>query len=189
MQRRSLLPSAFGGFTAPSLRQGSDPFLALHREMNRLFDEAFRGFGLSEGGTSPEALASSGVAVPRIDVSETDQDLKVFVELPGVDQNDVEITLTDDVLTIRGEKKARTENQQQNYHVMERSYGSFARSIRLPFTVNPDQVQATFKDGVLSVALPKPAETQQKERRIQISSGEQDQAAISHSGGSAQAAE
>jgi HSP20 family protein len=189
MQRRSLLPSAFSDFTIPSLRQGSDPFLALHREMNRLFDEAVRGFGLSEGGTSPEALASGGVAVPRIDVSETDQNLKVFVELPGVDQNDVEITLTDDVLTIRGEKKAEHENQQQNYHVMERSYGSFARAIRLPFTVNPDQVQATFKDGVLSVALPKPAETQQKEHRIQISSGGQDQAAISHSGGSAQAAE
>ena len=188
MQRRSLLPSAFGGLTTPLPRHGSDPFLALHREMNRLFDEAFRGFGLSEGGTSPEALASGGVAVPRIDVSETDQDLTVFVELPGVDQNDVEITLTDDVLTIRGEKKVAHENQQQNYHVMERSYGSFARSIRLPFTVNPDQVQATFKDGVLSVALPKPAETQ-KERRIQISSGGQDQAAISHSGGSAQAAE
>src|SRR3954470_12266656 len=189
MQRRSLLPSAFSGFTSPSLRQGSDPFLALHREMNRLFDEAFRGFGPPEGGTSPEALVSGGVAVPRIDVSETDQDLKVVAELPGVDQNDVEITLSDDVLTIRGEKKVAHENQQQNYHVMERSYGSFARAIRLPFTVNPDQVQASFKDGVLTVALPKPAETQQKERRIQIGSGGQDQAAISHSGGSAKAAE
>ena len=84
MQRRSLLPSAFGGFTTPSPRQGSDPFLALHREMNRLFDEAFRGFGLPEGGAGSEAIAS-GVAVPRIDVSETDQGLKVFVELPGVD--------------------------------------------------------------------------------------------------------
>jgi HSP20 family protein len=73
--------------------------------------------------------------------------------------------------------------------VMERSYGSFARAIRLPFAVNPDQVQATFKDGVLTVALPKPAEAQQKERRIQISRGEPDQAAISHSSGSAQAAE
>jgi HSP20 family protein len=189
MQRRSLLPSAFGGFTAPSLRQGGDPFLALHREMNRLFDEAFRGFGLAEGGAGPEAFASSGVAVPRIDVSETDQELKVLVELPGVNQNDVEITLVDDVLTIRGEKKAEHEDRQQNYHVMERSYGSFARSVRLPFAVDPDRVQATFRDGVLTVALPKPAEVQQKERRIQISGGGQDQAAISHSGGSAQAAE
>ena len=93
MQRRSLLPSAFGGFTTPSPRHGSDPFLALHREMNRLFDEAFRGFGLPEGGAGSEAIAS-GVAVPRIDVSETDQDLKVVAELPGVDQNDVEITLS-----------------------------------------------------------------------------------------------
>jgi HSP20 family protein len=189
MQRRSLLPSAFGGFTAPSLRQGSDPFLALHREMNRLFDEAFRGFGLPEGGAGSEPFASGGVAVPRIDVSETEQDLKVFVELPGVDQNDVEITLNDDVLSIRGEKKVEHENKQRNYHVMERSSGSFARSIRLPFTVNPDQVQASFKDGVLTVALPKPAETQQKERRIRITRGGQDQGAISHSGGSAQAAE
>ena len=104
MQRRSLLPSAFGGFTTPSPRHGSDPFLALHREMNRLFDEAFQGFGLPEGGAGSEAIAS-GVAVPRIDVSETDHDLKVCAELPGVDQNDVEITLSDDVLTIRGEKK------------------------------------------------------------------------------------
>ena len=115
MQRRSLLPSAFGGFTTPSPRHGSDPFLALHREMNRLFDEAFRGFGLLEGGAGSEAI-TSGVAVPRIDVSETDQDLKVFAELPGVDQNDVEITLSDDVLTIRGDKEVAHENQQQNYH-------------------------------------------------------------------------
>ena len=185
MQRRSLLPSAFGGFTTPSSRHGSDPFLALHREMNRLFDEAFRGFGMPEGEVARGDRIRRGGAAYSAKPTRT----KVVAELPGVDQNDVEITLSDDVLTIRGEKKVAHENQQQNYHVMERSYGSFARSIRLPFTVNPDQVQATFKDGVLSVALPKPAETQRKERRIQISSGGQDQAAISHSGGSAQAAE
>jgi len=178
MERRSILPSPFVGFATPSLRQGGDPFLALHREMNRLFDEAFRGFGVPEGGAGTGALAASGMAAPRIDVSESDQQLKVRAELPGVDQNDVEITLTDDVLTIRGEKKVEQEDKQENYHVMERSYGSFARSIRLPLTTNPDQVQATFRDGVLTVTLPKPAETQQKERRIQISSGQQGQAAI-----------
>ena len=167
MQRRSLLPSAFGGFTTPSPRHGSDPFLALHREMNRLFDEAFRGFGLPEGGAGSEAIAS-GVAVPRIDVSETDQDLKVFAELPGVDQNDVEITLSDDVLTIRGEKKVAHENQQQNYHVMERSYGSFARSIRLPFEMKDQDVEAKFSNGVLTVRLPKPADMQKQVRRIEV---------------------
>ncbi len=71
MQRRSLLPSSFGGFAALSLRQGGDPFLALHREMNRLFDDAFRSFGLAEGGTGPETFASGSAAVPRIDVSDT----------------------------------------------------------------------------------------------------------------------
>jgi len=183
MERRSILPSPFGGFATPSLRQSGDPFLALHREMNRLFDEAFRGFCMPEGGSGTGALAAVGVATPRIDVSESDQQLMVRAELPGVDQNDVEITLNDDVLTIRGEKKAEQEDKQENYHVMERSYGSFARSIRLPFTADPDQVQATFKDGVLTVTLPKPAETQQRERRIQISSGGQGQAAIGQSGG------
>jgi HSP20 family protein len=185
MQRRSLLPTPFGGFATPSLRQGGDPFLALHREMNRLFDEAFRGFGLPEG-ESGAGFAAGGVVAPRIDVSETEQELKVYAELPGVDQKDVDITLTDDVLTIRGEKKVEREDQQQNYHVMERSYGSFARSIRLPFQANPDQVQATFKDGVLSVTMPKPAEVQQKERRIQISGGGQEQAAISQGGETSQ---
>jgi len=185
MQRRSLLPTPFGGFTTPSLWQGSDPFRALHREMNRMFDEAFRGFGLPEG-EAAAGFAAGGVVAPRIDVSETDQELKVLAELPGVDQKDVEITLTDDVLTIRGEKRAEREDKQQNYHVMERSYGSFARSIRLPFQANPDQVQATFKDGVLAVTMPKPAEVQQKERRIQISGGGQEQAAIGQGGETSQ---
>ena len=104
-ERRSISPSPFGGFATPSLRQSGNPFLALHREMNRLFDEAFRGFGMPEGGSGTGALAAVGVAIPRIDVSESDQQLRVRAELPGVDQNDVEITLNDDVLTIRGERR------------------------------------------------------------------------------------
>ena len=83
MERRSILPSPFGGFATPSLRQSGDPFLALHREMNRLFDEAFRGFCMPEGGSGTGALAAVGVATPRIDVSESDQQLMVRAELPA----------------------------------------------------------------------------------------------------------
>ncbi|HEY0522098.1 MAG TPA: Hsp20/alpha crystallin family protein [Stellaceae bacterium] len=166
MATRSLLPFVFGG--SPMSRSGgaADPFLTLHREMNRLFDDVFRGGGMPMAGPVAEGPAA-GAAMPRIDVSEDDREIRVCAELPGVAEKDVNVTLQDDILTIRGERQAEQEDRQRSYHVMERSYGSFMRSLRLPFAVRPDQIQASFENGVLTVTIPKTAQ-QQSAHRIQI---------------------
>lgn len=164
MERRSLLPSLLA--SSPLSPMGRDPFLQMRREMDRLFDETFRGT------TAPEAFAGGNIMTPRIDVSETDNEIRVCAELPGVGQGDVELNLTNDVLTISGQKRIERDDKKENYHVVERSVGSFARSIRLPFAVDPEQVQATFEDGVLNITLPKPQE-QQRSGRIEIKAGGQ----------------
>ena len=166
MARNPLSPFGFGGAGERGL--GSDPFLSLHREMNRLFDDVLRGtFGVP----SREGQGGQGeTLMPHIDVSETEKELKICAELPGVAENDVEVTLNDDVLTIRGEKKFERKGEQENYHFVERSYGTFQRSLRVPYPVEPEQVQARFEHGVLTVTLPK-AEQQQRSHRIQVQAG------------------
>lgn len=146
-----------------------DPFLQLHREVGRLLDDSFRDWG------GPGAFGGL-LAAPRIDVHEEGGRLEVTAELPGVDQKDIELRLDDDVLTIRGEK--RNERQDRQAHITERSYGSFERSIQLPFAPDPDQVRADFKDGVLTIAVPR-QDQQERSRRIQIggTAGKQDQPA------------
>ncbi len=157
---RTLVPFAFDP-SFPTAHSFADPFLQLHREMNRVFDDALRGFGATGAGAA--ALGS-----PRMNVSESDDALHVEAELPGVSEKDVNVELNDDVLTIRGEKK--TSREDKNLHVVERSFGSFSRSVRLPFSVSPDEVQAQFENGVLTITLPKAA-AQQKTHRIQVQSG------------------
>ncbi len=141
---------------------GADPFTTMRREMDRLFENLSREFGWP----MPER---AGAIVPSIDVSETDSELKVEAELPGVDEKDVEVSVVDNVLTIRGEKKEEREEKKKDYHLVERSYGSFARSITLPFAVEPDQAKATFKNGVLTITLPKPPEVKEKLKKIPVS--------------------
>jgi HSP20 family protein len=165
MAPNPLSPFGFGGAGERGL--GRDPFLSLHREMNRLFDDVLRGtFGMP----SREGQAEGGTLMPHIDVSETEKELKICAKLPGVTEKDVEVTLNDDVLTIRGEKKSERTDEQENYHFVERSYGTFQRSLRVPYPVEPEQVQARFEHGVLTVTLPK-TEQQQRSRRIQVQSG------------------
>lgn len=154
---RSIIPSLFGG----ALAGQTDPFVTLQQQVNRLFDDVFRG----AGGFGELAAAS-----PRLNISETDQDFRIEAELPGVPEDAVEVILNEDVLTIKGEKKAERSEQQESYHVMERSYGSFARSVRLPFAVNPEDVSASCQNGVLSITIPKNA-AQEKARRIEIHKG------------------
>ncbi len=192
MARNPLNP--FG--TGLGLARGSgDPFLSLQREMNRLFDDAFRGMVPPEGRgeTAPggqnagpqtsggqtlghayggQGYGQAAALVPHMDVSETDTELRIAAELPGVAENDVEVTLHEDVLTIRGEKKFERKDEKENYHFVERSYGTFQRSLRLPFRVEPDQVQAEFNNGVLTLTLPK-VKAQDRARRIQVQGGSQ----------------
>jgi HSP20 family protein len=140
---------------------GRDPFLQLHRDMNRLFDDTLRDWG----GSQNQVGGGSSAMMPRIDVHEQDNRLEVTAELPGVDQKDVELRLDDDILTIRGEK--RNERKDKQAHITERSYGAFQRSIQLPFSPDPNQVRAEFRDGVLSIAVPR-QEQQDRSRRIEI---------------------
>jgi HSP20 family protein len=138
-----------------------DPFNAFRREMDRLVDSFGREFGWPAPG-------QAGAMAPSIDVSETDSEIKVEAELPGVDQKDVEVVVTDNVLTIKGEKKAEKEEKKKDYHLVERSYGGFARSVTLPFAAEPDKAKASFKNGVLTVTLPKPPEMKAKAKKIAV---------------------
>jgi HSP20 family protein len=148
-----------------------DPMFAFQREMNRLFDDVFRGFGAP-------ALANAGAAgvgsllMPQMDVRETENEIRIAVEMPGVAPDEVEIQLDDDVLTIRGEKKIERRDERENAHFTERAYGTFQRILRLPFKVDPSQVQARFDNGVLTLTLPKP-KGQDASRRISVQSGAQ----------------
>jgi HSP20 family protein len=160
---RSLLP--FGWNTDP-LRRGTaedDPFLAMQKEVNRLFEDFGRG--------SPSRFAGGSEVVPRIDVAETDSAIEVTAELPGIDEKDVDVVLRDDVLTIKGEKKSEREEKKKDYHLVERSYGSFQRSIRLPFEADGETVKASFVKGVLKISIAKPTEVKEKTVKIPVRGG------------------
>jgi HSP20 family protein len=105
-----------------------------------------------------------------MNVSETENEIHVAAELPGVREEDIDVSLNDDILTIRGEKRFERQDEKENFHVVERSFGTFQRSIRLPFPVDPEQVQARFDNGVLMVTMPKTAQ-QQRTKRIQVQRG------------------
>jgi HSP20 family protein len=167
---RSLVERGFGG----------DPFMSLHREVNRLFDEALRGLG--QPLVAGEGAAGGSFVPAHMDVSETENDVRVRAELPGVSEKDVEVTLDDDLLTIRGEKRLERKDEKENFHFMERSYGTFQRSLRLPFPVSPDQIQAEFNNGVLTVTLPK-TKAQDRSHRIQIGGSQPGMQSQERSGG------
>ncbi|MEE2692683.1 MAG: Hsp20/alpha crystallin family protein [Pseudomonadota bacterium] len=147
----------------------ADPFYRLHYEVNRLFDDAFAGLGAPFGFTAPGVFSD---ARPRIDVHETDTALEIEAELPGVSEDDLNVEIANNTLTIRGEKRNEKRDERGgDYHYIERSYGSFARSIPLPYEVDPDAVEAVFKNGVLKMTLPKPADAARASRRIAIKRG------------------
>ena len=168
MVRNPLSPFRAGGIAERGL--GEDPFLSLHREMNRLFDNVFRGAGLPAGGGGQVQGGTGQFVTAPMNVSETEREIRITAELPGVTEQDIDISLNDDVLTIRGEKKFEEQGEKENFHFVERSYGTFQRSLRLPYPINPDQVQASFENGVLTIALPKAAQ-QERSRKIQVQSG------------------
>jgi HSP20 family protein len=144
----------------PFRSSGSDPFHYFQREMNRLWDDVMHGAGRA---------GQNGDASIMVNVSETSSEIKVTAELPGVGKDDVEVELNDEMLIIRGEKKHEHKEEEENFHYIERSFGTFQRSLRLPGAVDPDQVDAHFDNGVLTVKLRKSAQ-QEKARRIQVKS-------------------
>jgi HSP20 family protein len=141
--------------------RGEHPVLSLHREVNRLFDDVFRGFGVpSVGGIA------RGPSWPHVELGETDKDICVTAELPGLNEKDVDIVLEDGVLMLRGEKRSEVEDKDRGY--TERSYGRFERRIGLPNGIDRDHVSAAFKNGVLTVTLPKTEAANENVRRIPI---------------------
>ncbi len=140
-------------------RQERDPFHAFQREMNRLFDDFFGafeepGFGLLPG-TRGGGLPLAGAFNPRVDVAETDKAVKVTAELPGLDEKDVSVELTDTALTLRGERREEKEDRGKDWTTRELSYGAFHRVIPLPSGVDAGKAKARFRKGLLTVTVPR----------------------------------
>ncbi len=148
-----------------TVRPGEEfnPFLTLHREMNRLFDDVFRGFDLAPFGANQ--LLHRPTGWPNIEFSETDQEVRIIAELPGLDGSDVEIELANGVLAIKGEKRIETKSKDRLFS--ERYYGRFERRIPVE-DVDEDNVSATFKNGVLTVRMPKTSQAQSRVKHIPI---------------------
>lgn len=154
-----------------SLGMRGDPFLSLHREMNRLFDDAFQNIGTGQQGSQQGGMQQN---MPQLDVHESGNEFVVTADLPGVSGSDIDLQIEGDVLTIRGERRNQQERDEQGYHVMERSSGSFQRSLRLPFEPDPDKVTAECQHGVLTIHVPKEGQ-QQRSKRIEVRGGSQQQ--------------
>ncbi|MCL6606486.1 MAG: Hsp20/alpha crystallin family protein [Geminicoccaceae bacterium] len=142
-----------------------DPFTAMRREMDRLFEEMTKSFSLAR------PALGMGLMAPRVDMRETDTAVEVQAELPGVTEKDVEVQLADGVLTIKGEKKQEREEKEKGYYLMERAYGSFLRQIPIPVEVEEDKVEAKFDKGVLTITLPKKPSAEAKAKKIEIKAG------------------
>jgi len=151
-----------------------DPFRALRNEMDQIFDRFSSGFGVPAFGRMFDMLPGwrsdwlLGEGLPAVDLSETDQAYKVTAELPGMNEKDIEVSVSDDTLTIKGEKREEKDEKSENRYVSERTYGSFRRSFSLPTGINQEKMAATFANGVLTVTLPKAPEAQKKEKKIEV---------------------
>ena len=139
-----------------------DPFRDLNTlqdRMNRLFEEANRGWKSDEG---PGTTAWS----PAVDIFETEDEIIVKAEVPGMGRKDIDLSLENNVLTLKGDRRFQKETKEENYHRIERSYGSFTRSFSIPAMVNEDKIRADYNDGVLSISLPKKERAQAKQIKI-----------------------
>jgi HSP20 family protein len=140
------------------------PFSVLQRQMNRVLEDVF---GPETGAFSHAPEPIRGILSPRIELTETENELRLIAELPGVKEQEIEVSLDDGRLTLRAEKKLERKDERENTHFTERSYGVFQRSLQLPFQVDPDEVNAAFDNGVLTITLPKPKGRDQK-RKIEV---------------------
>lgn len=169
MSMRDLIPwGRSNGEQLPSLfrENDRDPFLSLHREVNRLFDDAFRSFDTRLPGFG--RTGSLGAGWPNVEISDNDKEIKVTAEVPGLAEKDVEVFLSEGVLTLKGEKRSETEDKEKQFS--ERFYGHFERRISVGSEVEEDKVSARFKNGVLTVTLPKTAKAQTQVKRIEVKS-------------------
>jgi HSP20 family protein len=163
MNVRDIIPWSRSAQPLARYEGEQNPFLSLHREMNRLFDDVFRGF---DAPLSFGRLAPLGTGWPRLEITDQDKDLKVTAEVPGLEEKDIEVLLDDGVLTLRGERTSETSDKDRQFS--ERFYGWFERRIPLDYPIAEDKVSAAFKNGVLTVTLPKSEPAPDKSKRIAI---------------------
>jgi HSP20 family protein len=157
------------------------PLGALREEMDRVFDNFWRGFGFGAGrvprraGAEPQPFwrfeTGFGVGVPAMDVVEAEKEYRIKAELPGMTAKEVELTVSDDVLTIKGEKRQEKEEKGENYYLSERRFGTFLRSFQLPSGVDRQRIEAKFDKGVLTVTLPKTEEAAARQKKIEVKEG------------------
>lgn len=166
----TLIPWKWGKKNVPVRREDSLPentsLLSLQQDMNRMFDSFFRAFDAMPFSGFDES--ATGIFQPRLDVSENSTELRVSVELPGLNEKDLDVSISNDALTIKGEKRQEREENSKGFYRMERHYGSFYRTIAFPCAVDTDAAEATFKNGVLSVVLPKAHSSESNVKKIVV---------------------
>ncbi len=145
------------GISAPIQRRDfqTNPIMQFHQGIDRMFDQFFQSYGFPSLLNDSALLSKDNMIKPNVDITDTDKNYSISVEIPGVDKDSIQISLNDGNLTIRGEKKQEKEEKDRNYHRIERSYGSFQRVLSLPPDADSDKIDASFKNGVLIVTLPK----------------------------------
>jgi HSP20 family protein len=161
MKVKNMLPAV----SRKKQSEDDHPFYSLQREMNSLFDDFFRGFDIT-----PRGFFQRGEVgfTPTVDVEENEKEFIIKAEIPGVDEKEIEVTVTDDIVTIKGEKKEEKEDKGKNYYYMERSYGSFNRVIPLSAETESDKAEASFKNGVLNITIPKSQTAKAKATKVPI---------------------
>jgi HSP20 family protein len=163
MNVRDIIPWSRNTPLARYAEPEQSPFLSLHREMNRLFDDVFRGFDVP---ASFGRLTPLGTGWPRLEIADNDKEVVVSAEIPGLEEKDIEVLLDDGTLTLRGERTSETNDKDRQFS--ERFYGRFERRIPVNYQVAEDKVTAAFKNGVLTVTLPKTEPAASKSKRIAI---------------------
>jgi HSP20 family protein len=156
---------------APAPRASTDPWQSMRSEFDRLFDR-FSGFGFPAMrrmfDLAPAIEPSFTFNAPAVDVTEDDKAYKITAELPGLSEKDIDVSVSGDILTLKGEKRQEREEKDKNWHVSERAYGSFQRSFSLPAGIDRDKIACEFAKGVLTVTLPKSAEAQKQQKKIEV---------------------
>jgi HSP20 family protein len=148
-------------------RRYRDPFAEMRAEMDRVFDN-FLGGGLFGRSSLPSRAGAIATLAPDIDIRENDKEIVVEAELPGIDEKEVQVSIRDGILSLKGEKKSERDEKKDTYHLVERSYGSFERSFSLPDSADQDKITADFTKGVLRIVVPKRAEVVKAEKKITI---------------------
>jgi HSP20 family protein len=166
MAIRDIVPRFGGRNRTPERRREPYGLASFQEEMNRLFDDFFSDFGLVPSGSR---AGQSDVFSPKVNVSESDSEVKISAELPGMDEKDVSVELEGNSLAIKGERTEENEDKGKNWHRREYSYGSFYRVVDLPAAVDADKAKARFKKGVLDVTLPKLSKESENRKAIDIS--------------------